>query len=295
MPVGPQRRSVPTHDETLVSRGRPHFRWSVDPSITRILENVWRRTRYPALEERKQLAADIGVTERCIRVYFQNRRQKERARVDATSDGDARESRTPARSEASPRVPARPPPAIAEAPQQSLAQVLSPTAAPLAGARTSAVRAAPMAIAVPQAHARVHSGSAWAVPPPIGVSAPLAPACVYGPQASYPSVVPQPPAPPPTAAGHHYYCAPHAQYHHPAEPSYLPAAPADQLNWRMPAWQPPPRAVDPPMFMGTLPPQADGAALYLPHGMLPAHPDAAQTLESPTGAFTAWDGGATRR
>lgn len=53
-------------------------RWSISRLVRRVLEEVYRMDQFPAVEMRKQLAQDLGVTQRQVHFWFQNRRQRSR-------------------------------------------------------------------------------------------------------------------------------------------------------------------------------------------------------------------------
>lgn len=76
-------------------------RWHIDVEALEVLEGIFRNERFPNVEMRKKLGADLRVSPRQIQVWFQNRRQRERKHsergkrsgdVDVSDDGEREES-----------------------------------------------------------------------------------------------------------------------------------------------------------------------------------------------------------
>ena len=65
-------------EESTSARSRAAPRWHIDTGALEMLENIFNVERFPNVETRKKLGAELHVSPRQIQVWFQNRRQRER-------------------------------------------------------------------------------------------------------------------------------------------------------------------------------------------------------------------------
>ena len=70
----------------------PHRRWVPTEEDKVRMEEVFRHINYPSLSKREELSLHLKVSERKVQVWFQNRRQKEKAITEAR-EGDAKKAR----------------------------------------------------------------------------------------------------------------------------------------------------------------------------------------------------------
>ncbi|CAL8350165.1 unnamed protein product [Arctogadus glacialis] len=89
-----------------VTRSRTVF----TPGQTQLLQRLFLLTDYPAADARASLAADSGLTEETVRVWFKNRRARRKREKSRT---EAQPSSRGARSPLDPRVPLDPPRSVA--------------------------------------------------------------------------------------------------------------------------------------------------------------------------------------
>ena len=64
-------------------------RWTPSETAKALLETIFLADSFPSFAVRTQLAEQLGIDARQVQIWFQNRRQRERCKVDARSPADA--------------------------------------------------------------------------------------------------------------------------------------------------------------------------------------------------------------
>ncbi|KAJ1616358.1 Homeodomain-like protein, partial [Pavlovales sp. CCMP2436] len=62
-------------------------RWRLNPNALTVLEAAFQRSNFPTLGEKDTLAVDLNVSRRQVQVWFQNRRQRAKAKETAGIPG----------------------------------------------------------------------------------------------------------------------------------------------------------------------------------------------------------------
>ncbi|CAL8332491.1 unnamed protein product [Boreogadus saida] len=96
-------RHQTSHPGPAVGRPDARSRTVFTPGQTQLLQQLFLLTDYPAADARASLAADSGITEETVRVWFKNRRA--RRKREKSRKTEAQPSSRGARSPLDPRVP----------------------------------------------------------------------------------------------------------------------------------------------------------------------------------------------
>ncbi|KAJ2947434.1 hypothetical protein O0L34_g17212 [Tuta absoluta] len=81
-----QQKSAKGTDVKKIIKKKPRRRTAFTTEQIRSLENVFNTKRYIDREQREQLAASLGIHDKCIKFWFQNRRMKEKRVSESSCD-----------------------------------------------------------------------------------------------------------------------------------------------------------------------------------------------------------------